>query len=111
MEGFYLANMSGTAGKSMLLFVVRKGKLVGADVGGLKCDGTVRLNEKGSYKFTITYVVPAGASWITDALPSAHPVTLSFTFDLPREFADGRMIMIETPRGPVNASFQKIRDL
>lgn len=112
MEGFYVAYMTGMAGNSVILFVLRKGKIVGADIGGMKYDGTYKANPDGEgYKFSVAYVVPAGATLITGAPPSPTPQTIPLTFDLPNQFANGRVITIETPRGLVNAKFEKIRDL
>jgi hypothetical protein len=112
MEGFYVAYMTGPAGQTILMFALTKGKFVGADMGGIKYDGTFKAKPDGSaYRFSVVYVVPAGASLITGAPPSATPVTVPVEFELPRDFTDGRVITIETPRGPVNAKFGKLRDL
>jgi hypothetical protein len=42
MDDFYVAYLTGNAGTSALVFVVLEGRLVGANVGGLKYDGTVQ---------------------------------------------------------------------
>ena len=40
-----------------------------------------------------------------------EPQRIPVQFDLPNNFADGQIITIETPLGPLNAKFQKIRGL
>jgi hypothetical protein len=112
MDGFYVAYMTGNAGTSVLLFVVMQGRLIGADVGGLKYDGTIQQKPDGSgFTCSIVYVVPAGGILITGAPPQSEAVRVPLTFDLPNGFTDGRVITIQTPLGPVNAKFEKIRDV
>lgn len=112
MDGFYIAYLTGSAGTSVLVFVLLNGKMVGADIGGMKYDGTIEANADGSgYKCSIVYVVPAGRALITGVPPSRTPTAVPLSMDLPREFADGRVITIETPFGAVNARFERVRDI
>jgi hypothetical protein len=112
MNGFYIAYLTGAAGNSVLVFVLMNGKFVGADVGGMKYDGTFERKSDGTgIRCSIVYVVPPGKALITGAQPSPSAITIPLAFDLPREFADGRVITIETPRGAVNARFEKVRDI
>ncbi len=112
MDGFYIAYLTGAVGNSVLVFVLMKGKFVGADIGGMKYDGTYKVKPDGSgIKCSVVYVIQAGRALITGAPASQTPITVPLAFELPREFADGRVITIETPRGAVNAKFEKVRDL
>ncbi|MGC1179912.1 MAG: hypothetical protein WA884_13055, partial [Methyloceanibacter sp.] len=75
MDGFYAAYLSGIAGVSTVLFVLREGKLVGVDVGGLKYDGVVEAEPDGSgYVFSVVYVIPAGQPLITGGA-APEPIT------------------------------------
>jgi hypothetical protein len=110
MDGFYAAFMTGRAGISVLLIVIRGNVIVGVDVGGLQYDGTIEETATG-YRCSVVYVVPPGAALITGAPPPSQPVRIPVSFELTRGFADGRIVTITTPLGPVNAKFQKLRDL
>jgi hypothetical protein len=48
---------------------------------------------------------------ITGPGPVAIATPVSITFDLPQNFAEGPVIGIQTPFGPLNVKFAKIRDL
>ena len=110
MNGFYLVYATGRAGHSTLVVVMHNGVLVGADVGGLKYNGTIKEDGAG-YACSVVYVVPPGAVLITGAPAPTAPLRVPVSFNLPKSFADGRVIGIETPMGPINAKFEKIRDL
>ena len=110
MEGFYVAYLAGRSGTSMLLFVIRGTTFVGVDIGGLKYDGSILQTDAG-LKCTIVYVIPAGAPVITGSPPPASEQRIPLEFVLPNNFANGETIGIATPLGPVNAKFQKLRDL
>ena len=112
MDGFYVVYMTGRAGTSVLMLVIKDGTLVGADVGGIKYDGTLLAKPDGSgFTVSVVYVIPAGAGLITGAPPPAAPQRIPLQFELPNSFADGRVVTIETPLGPVNAKFERLRDL
>jgi hypothetical protein len=112
VDGFYVAYLAGRAGTSLMMLVISRGIMVGADIGGLKYDGTIEQRADASgYKCSVVYVVPPGTPLITAAPAPTAPQRIPLQFDLPRNFADNQVVLIETPLGPVNAKFQKIRDL
>ncbi len=110
MEGFYAAYLTGRAGTSVLLFVIRGEDLIGVDVGGLKYEGKL-VQTKDGLSCSIVYTIPAGSSTlITGSTPPQTEQRVPLQFALPRDFANGQVIGITTPLGPVNAKFQKLRD-
>jgi hypothetical protein len=112
MNGIYVAYMTGRAGTSVLMLVISGGMIVGADVGGIQYDFAIKENPDGSgYHCSGVYVVPAGTILITGAPPAVGPQRIVMEFDLPKDFGAGPVVPIETPLGPVNARFQKLRDL
>jgi hypothetical protein len=110
IEGIYAAYMAARAGTSVLLFVIKDSKLTGVDVGGLKYDGEVSTTKTG-FHCSVVYVIPPGAPLITGSPPATSPQRIPLEFDLPTDFARGQTIRIETPLGPLNARFEKLRDL
>ena len=112
MDGFYAAYMTGRAGVSMALFVLMKGKLVGVDAGGMKYDGTFEAKSDGTgYRCSVVYIVPPGRTLITGGPILSEARRVPLQFDLPINFSEGAVIGIQTPLGPINAKFEKIRDL
>jgi len=111
MEGFYAAYMTGRTGQSVLLFAIKDGRLTGVDVGGMRYDGHVDPKPDGSgFSCRVSYTIIPGTSLITGAGPVATPTDVTVTFDLPTNFGDGPIIGIQTPTGPLNAKFVKLRD-
>jgi hypothetical protein len=110
IEGIYAAYVAARAGNSILLLVIKDSKITGVDAGGLKYDGTVVKTESG-FHFSVVYLIPTGATLITGSLPPTSPQRVPLEIDLPKNFANGQTIRIETPLGPLNARFEKLRDL
>ncbi|MCK1521924.1 hypothetical protein [Bradyrhizobium sp. 17] len=110
-KALYVAYFTGVAGQSIGLFYIGDGMLVGVDVTTMQYDGSYETKPDGSLEGVVEYVLAAGASLITGAPASAAPTTVAVKLILPADFADGRVITIETPLGPVNAKFEKVKDL
>jgi hypothetical protein len=110
MEGFYVTYVTARAGTTIILWVIRGTTMVGVDAGGLKYDGELTPTAVG-FRCSIVYFIPAGASLITGTQVSAESQRIPLEFDLPSDFANGQVVSILTPLGPVNAKFEKLRDL
>lgn len=109
-KALYVAYFTGVAGQSIGLFYIGDGMLVGVDVATMQYDGSYQTKPDGSLEGAVEYVLPAGASLITGA-PASVATRVSVKLTLPADFSDGRVITIETPLGPVNAKFEKVKDL
>jgi hypothetical protein len=110
VDGFYAAYLTGHAGNSAVLLAISKETLIGVDMGGMKYDGHIERKE-GGFSCRVSYVVPTGIALITGPGPVASPTPVTISFDLPANFAEGPIIGIQTPFGPLNAKFTKLRDL
>jgi hypothetical protein len=110
-KALYVAYFTGVAGQSIGLFYIGDGALVGVDVGTMQYDGSYQTTPDGSLEGIVEYILPAGVSLITGAPAGTAPTKVAVKLMLPANFADGRVIMIETPLGPVNAKFEKVKDL
>lgn len=110
MNGIYVGYLTGTAGTSVIMLVILNGTISGADVGGLRYDGTIQETPQG-FSGNLVYQIPPGASLITGAYPSSKSERIPLTLSLPNPFWDGRTVRVETPLGPINAKFEKLRDL
>jgi hypothetical protein len=112
MKGIYLAYLTGSLGNSMGIFYIADGTIAGADIGGLRYDGTFSLapgREKLQGK--VAFTIPAGTTLISGLAAGSEPVTVELPLSLPVDFASGAVVRIETPAGPVNARFERLRDL
>jgi hypothetical protein len=111
MDGFYLAYLTGKAGSSIAVFIIRENVIVGLDAAGMSYDGTIEPKSDGSgFVCKVVYVVPAGVPLLTGASPLAEPHRVPLTFELPTDF-DGKVVLVVTPLGPVNVKFQKARGI
>jgi len=111
MDGFYAAYFAGQNGNSLGMFVIANGKITGVDVGGLRYDGEYQLDhEHATLAGVIRYTVPSNSHLITESSPRTQDQTFEYHISIPFGFADGRVITLDTPNGPINARFQKLRD-
>ncbi len=110
-KALYVAYLTGVAGQSIGLFYIGDGLLVGVDVGTMQYDGSYTTRDDGSMEGAVEYVLPAGISLITGAPAVVAPTRIITKISLPANFADGRIVSIDTPLGPVNARFEKVKDL
>jgi hypothetical protein len=111
VDGFYSAYFTGAKGNSLGLFVFENGRIIGVDVGGIEYDGTYAVDaNRGLVTGKIVFIVKPGHALITGAQANADPLRYEFALSIPAGFADGRVVQIDTPTGPVNARFEKVRD-
>jgi len=105
-----VAYLTGRGGNSVMLFAIKSNALIGVDAGGMKYDGRVEQAAPGNVHFHIEYVVSPGTPLITGVggVASATPVVLDF--DMSENFANGTIVSVQTPFGPVNAKVSKLRD-
>ena len=112
MDGFYSAYFTGVHGSGYALFVMREGVIVGADPAGGSFDGQYGFNEDAqSYDGTIVMSAPAGTVLVTGAQVGSEPVQFPIPVRLPANFDNGQVIGVETPTGPINVTFRKIRGM
>jgi len=111
IDGFYTAYLTGIAGQSIGMFVFTDGKVAGADAGGGRYDGTYIVSQDGlSIVADIRFVMHGGLS-ITGAVSGSDPLTAQMKIELPSNIQPHRVHRLETPLGPVNAKFEKVRGM
>ena len=111
-DAIYATYLTGKAGTTGAMLVFRDGVIAGADAGDSQYDGEYQVapdhrNIVGSIKVTI----PAGVPTITGVLSAERPLTFDVPFRFPIELDPDMVYRIETPTGPVNAKFRKLRAL
>lgn len=110
-DGFYVGYFTGATGSSIGMFIFADGKVVGADAGGGKYDGSYELiKNETEMEGTIKFVLPVGNHSITGVLAEIEPIHIEVPIRLPTKINIQDIHKIETPMGPINAKFEKIRD-
>lgn len=112
VDGMYTAYFTGATGNSLGMFIFQGGVITGADVGGGRYDGEYAFSENGKrIQGDVKFSLPIGNSTITGFAAETTPIVVELTLDLPAEFNRHDVHRIETPLGPINAKFEKIRGL
>jgi hypothetical protein len=112
MNGIYIGYFTGTLGNSMGVFYVGNGVIAGADIGSIRYDGTFSPTADGkTLQGKVKFTIPAGVVLISGLSGGGEPATIELPLSLPIDFASGAIARIQTPAGPVNARFEKVRDL
>jgi hypothetical protein len=112
MDGFFRIAFTGTAGSGFGVLVLHGGSIVGADATGVIYDGSYTENlEAGEIGVQVTMVVPAGVTLVQTGTPLAAETTVPITATLSQaDIVSEKPVLLQTPLGPVNAIFKKIRD-
>ena len=111
MSGIYAMYFTGSAGSGHAVFVLMDGVVTGADAIGGVLDGTYNQAREGYLDVLVTLTVPAGAWLVTGAAAGETPLSQEIRARLPENFGDGKPILVQTPTGPVNVIFKRLRDL
>ena len=111
MEGIYAIYFTGMAGLGHAVFVMKNGIVSGADAMGVMFDGTYRDVGADTLDFSVTMTVPPGPPLVTGVTAEREPLVQEIAAKLPHNFGNGNPIGIDTPTGPVNAVFRKLRSI
>jgi hypothetical protein len=113
IDGFFRIAFTGAAASGFGMLVFSDGNLAGADVGGATYDGTYAQNSiTGEINLKVTMSAPSGVTPVQTGVPLAEAVSVPITATLAEaDLTSEKPILLETPLGPVNIVFRKIRDL
>ena len=111
INGFYAIYYTGVTGSGLGVLAINNGIIVGADMVGGRYDGTYKQSAiAGDYDAKVRIVIPPGSSLVTGALAGPQPLYMDVVMTLPENLGGEQPIRIETPTGPVNVIFRKLRD-
>lgn len=113
IDGFFRMAYTGTAGSGFGLLVLRNGSIAGADVAGGTYDGTyIENSNTGDIDLRVIMSAPAGITPVQTGVPLTAPMSLPITATLaPADTVNEKIILLQTPLGPVNVIFKKLRDI
>lgn len=110
VDGIYSAYFTGVAGNSFGMFVFKDGIISGADAGGGKYDGDFKIAEDGnSLAGVVKFYLPVGNQSITGVAATSEPILFEVPIKLPTDLVESDVHTIQTPAGPINAKFEKLR--
>ena len=101
---------TGAAGSGFGMFLIGDGIIVGADVGGMKYDGTLAALPDGSLEGAVKYTVSSNVSLVTGVVVN-ETQEISAVVRFPANFATGAIFQIDSPSGPLNVRLEYIRDI
>lgn len=110
MDGIYIAYVSGAEGQSAILFVLRAGRLTGADIGGVKYAGQY-LSSEGRLSGSLHVTYRPNSLTVTGHNTGESPAPIAIPFEIAMENIGSGYINLQTPLGMVTASIQKIQEL
>jgi hypothetical protein len=111
INGFYAGYFAAAAGEGISIFVLHDGILAGVDPGGITYDGTFEEAADGEFAVEATVNIPPRVPSIIGIDGGEQGTNYSMKFTLPSCFLDEPFIRVETPHGPINMRFVKLRDV
>jgi hypothetical protein len=111
-KALYIGYMAGHAGNAIGLFYIGDGLIYGIDAGLVRYEGRyLQKNKNSSLVGTIEMIFPEGSQLITGPAIGDKPGRIAIQLELGPDFANGDIVRIETPYGPVNSRFEKVHDV
>jgi hypothetical protein len=113
IDGFFRIAFTGAAGSGFGVLVFRQGSVAGADVGGATYDGTYSENPAtGEINFKVNMAAPAGIAPVQTGVALTAPMDVPIAATLKsNDITSQKTVLLQTPLGPVNVIFSKIRDI
>jgi hypothetical protein len=113
IDGFFRMAYTGMTGSGFGLLVFQGGSIAGADVSGGTYNGTYTENPStGAISIQVTMALPAGVAPVQSGVVLAAPISVPIAVTIsPADISSEKTVLLQTPLGPVNATFKKIRDI
>ncbi len=110
MRGFYRMDFAGATGQGTGAIAFVDGKVAGLDVGGGVYDG--RYEETGDkIAGSVNLAFPSGGVTVTGAVIAAGAPPMNIPFHVDVANAEGTVLTVMTPVGPVNIRLTKVSSL
>lgn len=110
MDGIYVGYMTAAEGYSAVIFVLRSGRMTGADVGGGTYSGSYEA--KGDLlEGAAIATMPPNSRTITGAVVGDAGLSFTVPFQITMAEIGQGYIVLQTPNGPVNAAIRKLQEL
>jgi hypothetical protein len=111
MDGIYSITFRGATAWGLGMLLLRYGRLTGADVGGVRYDGTYSVQD-GALNIDAVLTVPPGATLVQGVPARPQAYSVPFKAKVPRAAIEqGEAVLINMPPGPVNVIVKLLRGL
>lgn len=111
MNGIYAIFYTGSTGSGHAIIVMKNGILAGADAIGGILDGTYADSGDGYLEVAVSYTAPPGTSLVTGVIAGQRSLLQEINTRLPQSFSNGKPVLVQTPTGPINVIFKRLRDI
>ena len=111
MDGIYVMYYTGKAGSGHAVFIMKDGVIAGADAIGGVLDGTYKHVGAGKLDVSVTLTMPIGGSLVTGVTAEGAPLIQQISVTLPENLGNRMPVGIQTPTGPVNVVFKRLRGI
>jgi hypothetical protein len=101
----------GRKGLGLGLLLLKNGVIAGADAAGATYDGTYTELDDGTAEGSVTMTVPPGVQLVTGATAATEPIVHEIPLRLPANLGGGNALPLQTPTGPINIIFKRLRDV
>ncbi|MCH7500680.1 MAG: hypothetical protein IH886_11830 [Nitrospinae bacterium] len=111
VDGIYQITFRGAADWGVGMLILKDGTVTGADVGGVLYDGT--YTDQGSkISVNLALTVPPGVTLVQGAPPQSKEYKFDFKLSLDKKVIETKEpVLVQTPQGPVNVIFNRLRNL
>ncbi len=111
MDGIYAMYFTGATGSGQGVILLKNGVIAGADSAGGTYDGNYTERDDGTAEGSVRLTLPPGAQLVTGAAAGSQPMSIDIPLKLPINLGDGRALPMQTPTGPINIIFRRLRDV
>jgi len=111
MNGIYAMYFTGITGAGHGVIMIKDGIIAGADAGGGIYDGRFSILGDGTLEGNARLTIPAGGRLVTGAAAGSEPMVFEIPLKLPANLGEGQALPMQTPTGPINIIFKRLRDV
>lgn len=111
IDGIYAITFRGEADWGSGMVMLWDGSLLGCDISGVQFDGTYRV-DNGELTLDMVATVPPGTSLVQGNPPQSTEYSFPIQSRMPlHSLSNNEPVLFETPPGPVNVLFRRLRNL
>jgi hypothetical protein len=110
IDGVYAAYLTGRGGQGLVMLLFRNGHVTGADVSGVKYDGSYVENDDRAFAVKLKIAIPPNTYLVQGVKASPEGDNSELVFALPADFLAQPFIRVNAKHGPVNVKLIKLRD-
>jgi hypothetical protein len=110
-EGIYAVYATSKSSKGLALLILKAGTIVGIDLERVCIDGTYSEVERDGIEGFVKVIAPPNIKLVQGGSTGPSGFEYEMPFRLPLGFAQAPFCRLETPFGPLNLKFEKLRGL